>query len=72
MPIVVGRRTLRPIPAEVMRSQTEPLRPNCGVRRDFAALVRTITVRVTQEAAHGLELFQRPTLSVFSSARAAS
>jgi len=69
LPIAFGRLTERPIPAEIMRSYTEPLRRNSGVRRDFAALVRAISTRFTQEAACGLGSFERPTLIVWAHER---
>ncbi len=69
LPIAFGRLTERPIPAEIMRSYTEPLRRIGGVRRDFAALVRAISTRFTEEAARGLTSFPRPTLIVWARER---
>lgn len=69
LPIAFGRLTERPIPADIMRSYTEPLRRSRGVRRDFAALVRAISTRFTEEAAHGLGSFDRPTLLVWARER---
>ncbi len=69
LPIAFGRLTERSIPAEIMRSYTEPLRRISGVRRDFAALVRAISTRFTEEAARGLASFSRPTLIVWARER---
>ncbi|GAA3856743.1 alpha/beta fold hydrolase [Amycolatopsis tucumanensis] len=69
LPIAFGRLTERPIPAEIMRSYTEPLRKHSGVRRDFAALVRAISSEFTQEAARGLNAFHRPTLIAWARER---
>ena len=69
LPIAFGRLTERPIPADIMRSYTEPLRRLPGVRRDFATLVRAISSRFTEEAALGLESFDRPTLIVWARER---
>jgi pimeloyl-ACP methyl ester carboxylesterase len=69
LPIAFGRLTERPIPAEIMRSYTEPLRRSHAVRRDFATLVRAISTRYTEEAARGLTSFDRPTLIVWARER---
>ena len=69
LPIAFGRLTERPIPAEIMRSYTQPLRSSPGVRRDFATLVRAISTRFTEEAAHGLSSFDHPTLIVWARER---
>ncbi len=69
LPIAFGRLTERPIPAEIMRSYTEPLRRISGVRRDFAGLVRAISTRFTEEAGRGLASFSRPTLIVWARER---
>ncbi|MEJ7833421.1 MAG: alpha/beta hydrolase [Nocardioides sp.] len=62
LPIAFGLLTRRPIPREIMVSYTGPLRDHAGTRRDFARLVRAISVRYTEEAASGLSRFERPTL----------
>ncbi|NUR24487.1 MAG: alpha/beta hydrolase [Catenulispora sp.] len=69
LPIAFGLLTERPIPAEIMRSYTEPLRRSAAVRRDFAVLVRGISTRFTEEAARGLGSFDRPTLLVWARER---
>ena len=42
LPIAFGRLTERPIPDEIMRSYTDPLRNSITTRRNFAVLVRSI------------------------------
>lgn len=69
LPIAFGLLTERPIPAEIMRSYTEPLRRSAAVRRDFAVLVRAISTRFTEEAAHGLNAFSHPALIVWARER---
>lgn len=69
LPIAFGLLTELPIPAVIMRSYTEPLRRSRAVRRDFAALVRAISIRFTEEAARGLSSFDRPTLIVWARER---
>jgi pimeloyl-ACP methyl ester carboxylesterase len=66
LPIAFGRLTVRPIDREAMDAYTRPLRTNAGVRRDFAALVRAISKRYTQEAAQRLAAFDKPALVVWS------
>lgn len=66
LPIAFGWLTERPIPAEIMRSFTEPLRTMRGTRRDFAQLVRSISTRFTQEAALGLATFPAPALILWA------
>jgi pimeloyl-ACP methyl ester carboxylesterase len=69
LPIAFGRLTERPIPAEIMRSYTAPLRDSPGVRADFASLVRAISPRFTQEVAAGLEKFDKPVLIAWARER---
>ncbi len=45
-----------------MASYTGPLRDHAGTRRDYARLVRAISVRYTQQAASDLVGFDRPAL----------
>jgi pimeloyl-ACP methyl ester carboxylesterase len=66
LPIAFGRLTVRPIDRWVMDSYTRPLRTSSAVRRDFAALVRTISSRYTMEAAQRLPAFTKPALVVWS------
>jgi pimeloyl-ACP methyl ester carboxylesterase len=66
LPIAFGRLTVRPIDRAAMDAYTRPLRTNAAVRRDFAALVRAISTRYTQEAAERLPSFDKPALVVWS------
>ena len=66
LPLAFGALTVRPIDLDAMHAYTEPLRADAGVRRDFAALVRGISSRYTQEAAERLHTFDKPTLVVWS------
>jgi pimeloyl-ACP methyl ester carboxylesterase len=66
LPIAFGRLTVRPIAREAMDAYTRPLRTNAAVRRDFAALVRAISARYTEEAAQRLPSFEKPALVVWS------
>lgn len=69
LPIAFGLLTERPIPADIMRSYTEPLRRSHQIRHDFARLVRAISTRFTEEAAHALSSFDKPTLIVWARER---
>jgi pimeloyl-ACP methyl ester carboxylesterase len=66
LPIAFGRLTVRPIDREAMEAYTRPLRANAAVRRDFAALVRAISARYTEQAAQRLPSFDKPALVVWS------
>ncbi len=65
LPIAFGRLTVRPIDRQAMRSYTRPLATDAGVRRDFAALVRAVSSRYTQQVAGKLERFDKPALVVW-------
>ena len=62
LPVAFGRLTERPIPADIMRSYTGPLREHASTRRDFAALVRKTHPRYTLNVAPRLASYQRPVL----------
>jgi len=66
LPIAFGRLTERPIPAEIMRSYTQPLREDAAIRRDMAALTRAVSTRFTEEAAAGLRTFDKPALVLWA------
>ena len=66
LPIAFGRLTVRPIDREAMEAYTRPLRTNAATRRDFAALVRAISARYTEQAAQRLASFDKPALVVWS------
>ena len=69
LPIAFGRLTERPIPADIMRSYTGPLREHASTRRDFAALVRKIHPRYTVNVAPRLASYQRPVLLLWARER---
>src|SRR3954453_1717720 len=66
LPIAFGRLTVRPIDREAMEAYTRPLRTNAATRRDFAALVRAISARYTEQAAQRRASFDKPALVVWS------
>lgn len=66
LPIAFGMLTVRPIDRDAMTAYTRPLRVNAAVRRDFAALVRSVSPRYTIEAAERLQGFEKPALVVWS------
>lgn len=66
LPIAFGLLTVRPIDPDAMTAYTRPLRVNPAVRRDFAALVRSVSARYTNEAAERLQGFRKPALVVWS------
>jgi pimeloyl-ACP methyl ester carboxylesterase len=49
-----------------MRSYTEPVRTNPGVRRDLTRLLRAVDTRYTYEAAESLRGFDRPALVLWA------
>lgn len=62
LPLAYGWATRNAVEPRVMRSYTEPLRRNAGIRRDLMALLRAVDVRHTHEAAESLRRFDRPAL----------
>jgi pimeloyl-ACP methyl ester carboxylesterase len=66
LPTAYGWTTRTPIPAEVMRSYTAPVRTIPGVRRDLARLLRAVDTRYTFEAAESLRRFDKPALVVWA------
>jgi pimeloyl-ACP methyl ester carboxylesterase len=68
-PIAFGRLTERPIAPAIMTSYVEPLRTSAGVRADFAALVRAISPRLTEDVIAGLERFDKPALIAWARER---
>jgi pimeloyl-ACP methyl ester carboxylesterase len=65
-PTAYGWTTRRPIDPAIMRSYTEPVYRNAGVRRDLARLLRAVDTRYTFEAAEGLREFDGPALVVWA------
>jgi pimeloyl-ACP methyl ester carboxylesterase len=66
LPLAYGWATRDPLEPRVMRSYTEPLRRDPGIRRDLAALLRAVDTRHTYEAAEALRGFARPALVVWA------
>jgi pimeloyl-ACP methyl ester carboxylesterase len=66
LPTAYGFVTSRPLPADVMRSFTDPIRTNAGVRRDFRRMLRAVDTKYTFEAAARLTNFDKPALVLWS------
>ncbi len=66
LPTAYGWVTSRPIEPEIMRSYTDPIQTNKGVRRDLASLLRAVDTRYTHEAAERLDRFDRPALVLWA------
>jgi pimeloyl-ACP methyl ester carboxylesterase len=66
LPTAYGWVTSKPIEPAIMRSYTEPVRTNPGVRRDLARLLRAVDTRYTYEAAESLRGFDRPALVLWA------
>jgi pimeloyl-ACP methyl ester carboxylesterase len=66
LPTAYGWVTSKPIEPAIMRSYTEPVRRNPGVRRDLTRLLRAVDTRFTYEAAESLRGFDRPALVLWA------
>jgi pimeloyl-ACP methyl ester carboxylesterase len=66
LPTAYGWVTSRAVEAAIMRSYTDPIRTNPGVRRDLARLLRAVDTRYTFEAAEGLRSFDKPALVLWA------
>jgi pimeloyl-ACP methyl ester carboxylesterase len=66
LPTAYGFVTSRPMPAEVMRSYTGPIRLNAGVRRDFRRMLRAVDTKYTFEAADRLISFDKPAVVLWA------
>jgi pimeloyl-ACP methyl ester carboxylesterase len=66
LPTAYGWTTKKPIDEAIMRSYTDPIRQNPGVRRDLARLLRAVDNRDMYEAAEALGGFDKPTLLVWA------
>jgi pimeloyl-ACP methyl ester carboxylesterase len=66
LPTAYGWVTSRPIEEAIMRSYTDPVRTNPGVRRDLTRLLRAVDTRYTYEAAEALRGFDRPALVLWA------
>ena len=66
LPTAYGFVTSRAMPPDIMRSFTEPVRLNPGVRRDFRRMLRAVDTKYTFEAADGLTNFDKPALVLWA------
>jgi pimeloyl-ACP methyl ester carboxylesterase len=66
LPTAYGWTTFDPIDPGVMRSYTDPVRLDPGVRRDLRRLLRAVDTRYTYEAAEALRSFDKPALVVWA------
>ena len=66
LPTAYGFVTSEPMPPEIMRSFTLPMRQNPGVRRDIQRMLRAVDNRYTFEAAVRLSRFDRPALVLWA------
>ena len=66
LPTAYGWVTRQPMDPEVMRSFTDPIRVNAGVRRDLARLLLAVETRYTYEAAGALQRFDKPALVLWA------
>jgi pimeloyl-ACP methyl ester carboxylesterase len=66
LPTAYGYVTSSPPPAHIMRSYTEPVRTNDGVRRDMARMLRAVDAQDTLEAARKLPRFDKPALVLWA------
>jgi pimeloyl-ACP methyl ester carboxylesterase len=66
LPTAYGWTTRAPIEPAIMRSFTDPVRVNAGVRSDLARLLRAVDRRHTYEAADALRGFDNPALVVWA------
>jgi pimeloyl-ACP methyl ester carboxylesterase len=62
LPTAYGFVTSRAMPPEIMRSFTDPIRLDAGVRRDFRRMLRAVDTKYTFEAAARLATFDKPAL----------
>jgi pimeloyl-ACP methyl ester carboxylesterase len=66
LPTAYGWVTKQAIDPVVMRSFTDPIRTNAGVRRDLTRLLRAADTRYTYEAAGALQNFDKPALVLWA------
>jgi pimeloyl-ACP methyl ester carboxylesterase len=66
LPTAYGYVTSRPMPPDIMRSYTDPVRLNPGVRRDFRRMLRAVDTKYTFEAAERLTSFDKPALVLWA------
>jgi pimeloyl-ACP methyl ester carboxylesterase len=66
LPTAYGFVTSKPMPPEIMRSFTLPMRQNPGVRRDIRRMLRAVDDKYTFDAATRLPSFDRPALVLWA------
>jgi len=66
LPTAYGFVTSRAMPPDVMRSFTDPVRLNSGVRRDFRRMLRAVDTKYTFDAAARLASFDKPALVLWA------
>ncbi len=66
LPTAYGFVTSRPMPPDIMRSFTDPVRLNPGVRRDFRRMLRAVDTKYTFDAADRLTSFDKPALVLWA------
>lgn len=66
LPTAYGFVTSRPMPPDIMRSFTDPVRLDPGVRRDFRRMLRAVDTKYTFEAADRLTNFDKPALVLWA------
>jgi len=66
LPTAYGWVTSQPLEERVMRSYTDPIRQNAGVRRDLRRLLLAVDTRYTFEAAESLRSFDKPALVLWA------
>lgn len=66
LPTAYGYVTSRPMPTDIMRSYTGPVRLNAGVRRDFRRMLRAVDTKYTFDAADRLGTFDKPALVLWA------
>jgi pimeloyl-ACP methyl ester carboxylesterase len=66
LPTAYGFVTSRAMPPGIMRSFTDPIRLNPGVRRDFRRMLRAVDTKYTFEAAGELTNFDKPALVLWA------
>ncbi|MCV7412292.1 hypothetical protein AWC05_16905 [Mycobacterium florentinum] len=66
LPTAYGFVTSRAMPPDIMRSFTDPIRLNPGVRRDFRRMLRAVDTKYTFDAAASLTNFDKPALVLWA------
>jgi pimeloyl-ACP methyl ester carboxylesterase len=66
LPTAYGFVTSKAMPPDIMRSFTDPVRHNPGVRRDFRRMLRAVDTKYTFAAAAELTGFDKPALVLWA------